>query len=70
MVKRYLVTGCAGFIASRVSHLLLDAGHHVVGLDSLNDAYDPSLKRWRLAQLVARAEHSASSSSTSATWQR
>ena len=51
MVKRYLVTGCAGFIAARVAELLLDAGHSVVGIDNLNDAYDPRLKQWRLARL-------------------
>ena len=51
MAKRYLVTGCAGFIASRVTQLLLEAGHLVVGVDDLNDAYDPRLKQWRLAHL-------------------
>jgi UDP-glucuronate 4-epimerase len=51
MAERYLVTGCAGFIASKVAELLLQAGHAVVGIDNLNDAYDPRLKHWRLAQL-------------------
>ena len=51
MSKTYLVTGAAGFIASNVVRLLLDGGHKVVGVDNLNSAYDPSLKRWRLAQL-------------------
>jgi UDP-glucuronate 4-epimerase len=49
-----LVTGCAGFIASKVAELLLDAGHTIVGIDNLNDAYDPRLKRWRLGQLQSR----------------
>jgi nucleoside-diphosphate-sugar epimerase len=49
-----LVTGCAGFIASGVADLLLRAGHEVVGIDNLNDAYDPRLKQWRLVQLRAR----------------
>ncbi|MFM7742411.1 MAG: NAD-dependent epimerase/dehydratase family protein, partial [Verrucomicrobiota bacterium] len=49
---RYLVTGCAGFIASRVCGMLLEKGDEVVGLDSLNDAYDVRLKHWRLAQLL------------------
>jgi UDP-glucuronate 4-epimerase len=49
-----LVTGCAGFIAARVTELLLADGHTVVGLDNLNDAYDVRLKRWRLAQLAGR----------------
>ncbi|NLF50498.1 MAG: NAD-dependent epimerase/dehydratase family protein, partial [Leptolinea sp.] len=35
---RYLVTGAAGFIASRVSQMLMDDGHSVVGLDNMNDA--------------------------------
>jgi UDP-glucuronate 4-epimerase len=52
MAERYLLTGCAGFIASKVADLLLEAGHTVVGVDNLNDAYDPRLKQWRLAQLL------------------
>lgn len=50
---RYLVTGCAGFIASEVTRQLIEAGHEVVGIDDLNDAYDPRLKAWRLARLRA-----------------
>lgn len=47
----YLVTGCAGFIASRVAQFLIDDGHQVVGVDNLNDYYDVSLKQHRLDQL-------------------
>ncbi len=54
MPERYLVTGCAGFIAANVADLLLRAGHAVLGVDNLNDAYDPRLKQWRLAQLQGR----------------
>jgi nucleoside-diphosphate-sugar epimerase len=54
VAHRYLVTGCAGFIASKVTDLLLQAGHEVVGVDNLNDAYDPRLKHWRLEQLRPR----------------
>lgn len=50
----YLVTGAAGFIAARVSALLMEQGHHVVGLDNLNDAYDVRMKNWRLAQLTGQ----------------
>ena len=50
MSKKYLVTGAAGFIASRVCRELLDDGHHVVGVDNLNDYYDIRLKKWRLSQ--------------------
>ena len=38
-----LVTGAAGFIGSHVAHRLLDRGERVVGLDDLNDYYDPAL---------------------------
>lgn len=48
---RYLVTGCAGFIASRTTELLLEGGHEVVGIDNMNDAYDPQLKAHRLERL-------------------
>ena len=47
----YFVTGCVGFIGSKVTELLLKDGHTVVGADNLNDAYDVRLKRWRLQQL-------------------
>jgi nucleoside-diphosphate-sugar epimerase len=52
--ERYLATGCAGFIGSRVASMLLDAGHEVVGVDQMNDAYDVRLKEHRLAQLMGR----------------
>jgi nucleoside-diphosphate-sugar epimerase len=51
---RVVLTGAAGFIASQVAKLLLDDGHEVTGIDVLNDAYDPRLKDWRLAQLEDR----------------
>jgi UDP-glucuronate 4-epimerase len=50
----YLVTGAAGFIASKVCEQLLAAGHTVVGVDNLNDYYDVKLKAWRLAGLQSR----------------
>jgi UDP-glucuronate 4-epimerase len=53
-MKRCLVTGVAGFIASKVAELLLAAGHVVIGLDSINDAYDVRLKEWRLNRLRGR----------------
>jgi nucleoside-diphosphate-sugar epimerase len=48
----YLITGAAGFIGSKVAEILVADGHTVVGLDNLNEAYDPRLKQWRLAQLA------------------
>ena len=49
-----LVTGCAGFIGSKVTESLLPEGHRVVGIDNLNDAYDVVLKHWRLSRLEGR----------------
>jgi UDP-glucuronate 4-epimerase len=46
-----LVTGAAGFIGSETARALLERGDTVVGIDNLNDYYDPSLKRARLDRL-------------------
>jgi UDP-glucuronate 4-epimerase len=48
---KVLVTGAAGFIGMHVAKKLLERGDTVVGIDNLNDYYDPSLKQARLAQL-------------------
>ena len=48
---RILVTGAAGFIGYHVAERLLARGDQVVGLDNLNDYYDPALKRARLRRL-------------------
>ncbi len=49
----YLVTGAAGFIGARTSEMLIEDGHTVVGVDNLNDAYDPRMKEYRLRRLQA-----------------
>ena len=49
---RVLVTGVAGFIGFHVARRLLARGDRVVGIDNLNDYYDVSLKRDRLAVLA------------------
>jgi len=48
---KVLVTGAAGFIGMHTSERLLARGDEVVGLDNLNDYYDPRLKESRLARL-------------------
>ena len=48
---KILVTGAAGFIGFHLSKVLVEAGHAVVGLDNINDYYDPQLKYDRLKEL-------------------
>ena len=48
---RVLVTGAAGFIGNETARVLLERGDEVVGIDNLNDYYDPALKQARLARL-------------------
>lgn len=52
-MANYLVTGAAGFIGARTSELLIKDGHTVVGVDNMNDAYDPRMKEYRLRKLQA-----------------
>ena len=49
---KVMVTGSAGFIGSAVSLKLLARGDEVIGLDVMNDYYDPALKRARLARTL------------------
>ena len=55
MQRTVLVTGAADFIGAALSIRLLQRGDRVVGLDNLNDYYDPSLKQARLRQIEATA---------------
>jgi UDP-glucuronate 4-epimerase len=52
---KILLTGAAGFIGAATALRLLARGDEVVGLDNLNDYYDPALKQSRLAQLTPHA---------------
>lgn len=52
-MSHYLVTGAAGFIAHRTIEMLIADGHTVLGVDNMNDAYDPRMKEYRLKRLQA-----------------
>jgi UDP-glucuronate 4-epimerase len=49
---KILLTGCAGFIGMHTCERLLARGDEVVGVDNLNDYYDPALKQARLERLL------------------
>ena len=59
MPRKVLLTGAAGFIGAALSIRLLQHGDQVIGLDNLNDYYDPSLKQARLRQVEAAASPGA-----------
>ena len=48
---KILITGSAGFIGYHLCKSLLEDGHHILGIDNLNDYYDVSLKKDRLKEL-------------------
>ena len=66
-MSTYLVTGCAGFIGSKVAELLMADGHSVTGVDNLNDAWTISASRsgdcpvWRVNRGLPSAPKSRSS---------
>jgi len=49
--KKILITGMAGFIGHHLAKLLVNSNYEVVGLDNINDYYDPNLKLARLQDL-------------------
>jgi UDP-glucuronate 4-epimerase len=51
-----LITGTAGFIGFHLAERLLRNGSKIVGIDSVNDYYDPGLKRARLARLLPNSD--------------
>ena len=57
-MNKILITGGAGFIGYFLSQKLLTKGLEVVGIDNLNDYYDPGLKQSRLDQLSAEPKYS------------
>ena len=64
---KILVTGAAGFIGMHTTLALLARGDQVVGIDNMNDYYDPQLKRDRLAH-IARQHPQAPSNSLKWMW--
>ena len=57
MTNSFLITGSAGFIGAALCKRLLDHGEKVIGIDNLNDYYDPSLKKARLEDITLIAQH-------------
>src|SRR5215216_1542298 len=55
-MANYLVTGAAGFIGARTTELLIKDGHTVLGVDNMNNAYDPRMKEYRLRNLQTMPE--------------
>jgi UDP-glucuronate 4-epimerase len=55
-MANYLVTGAAGFIGARTTELLIKDGHTVLGVDNMNNAYDPRMKEYRLRKLQTMPE--------------
>jgi UDP-glucuronate 4-epimerase len=51
-MKKILITGAAGFIGAHLAKELIENGAEVVGLDNINDYYDPKLKKDRMAALA------------------
>jgi len=51
-MKSILLTGAAGFIGSATAKALIEGGAEVVGVDNLNDYYDPGLKQYRLDRVA------------------
>jgi UDP-glucuronate 4-epimerase len=58
---KILITGCAGFVGFHLTKILLDEGHQIIGVDNLNDYYDPALKIQRLKALGLEGEHNQES---------
>ena len=57
-MKQILITGSAGFIGANLTRHLLESSENitVIGLDNMNDYYDPSLKEYRLSQIEGAAQ--------------
>ena len=56
MKAKILVTGIAGFIGFHLSKRLISRGYKIIGIDNLNDYYDPNLKKSRIKKLQKISE--------------
>lgn len=54
--NKIIISGAAGFIGYHLAKNLIDSGNQVIGIDSLNDAYDVNLKKLRLSKLEQNEE--------------
>ena len=61
---KVLLTGCAGFIGAKVAEMLLKDNVSVIGVDNLNDYYDPKIKEFRLQSLNRFSSYLSSFSET------
>ncbi|GCE64649.1 NAD-dependent epimerase [cyanobiont of Ornithocercus magnificus] len=61
MTVTTLVTGAAGFIGAALARRLLLQGKRVIGIDNLNNYYEPALKQARLSRIECGAKHSPGS---------
>ena len=50
-METYLVTGAIGFVGTQICAQLIESGHKVIGIDSMNNSYDPAIKHIRLKEL-------------------
>ena len=51
---KIFITGCAGFIGSNVSYMLKNGKFDILGLDNISDSYDPSIKKWRIENILQK----------------
>jgi len=61
MKAKILVTGIAGFIGFHLSKRLISRGYKIIGIDNLNDYYDPNLKKSRIKELQKISEKKSNS---------
>ena len=61
MQKKIMVTGIGGFIGFHLSKRLISMGYKIIGIDNLNNYYDPNLKKSRIKKLQTISEITSNS---------